>query len=83
MLGPLQTKEAPMYALIFICAASLLASDCDRDTATHAFQAPETQTSAHGCMHHGMAYAAASNLIEEGSFAKIVCSNRRLAQKRE
>jgi hypothetical protein len=59
---------------IAVCLASTPVPDCHKPTAVAWIVAPETPPSATGCMMHGMRYAASSNLVTPGSYAKVFCS---------
>jgi hypothetical protein len=60
-------------ALILVCALSVSAPDCQKETSIHVFYAPETQANITGCLTDGMLYASQSGLVEEGTYSKIVC----------
>ena len=62
-----------MNALILVCALSISAEDCHKQTSIHQFYAPEPQNNLAGCMMQGMLYAAESGLVEPGTYSKIVC----------
>ncbi len=59
---------------IAVCLAATPAPKCHEPTAVAWIVAPENPTSPSGCMMHGMLYAASSNLVTAGSYAKIFCS---------
>lgn len=62
-----------MNALILVCALTVAAPDCQKNTAIHNFYDPEAQQSMVGCLNHGMLYASQSGLIEPGTYPKVVC----------
>jgi hypothetical protein len=66
---------------IAICLSATPVADCHEPTAVSWVLAPEHPDSIVGCMRHGMLYAASTNLVLEGSYAKIFCSSRRAAEK--
>jgi hypothetical protein len=47
--------------------------ECREQTAVDWIVAPEEPASPGACMMHGMLYAASSNLVREGSYAKVFC----------
>jgi hypothetical protein len=59
---------------IAICLSTTPASDCAEKTAVVWMQAPEDQPTAGACMMHGMFYAASSNLVTPGSYARVFCT---------
>ena len=64
-----------MYSVVIaVCLLATPAKDCVRETAVSWITAPEHPDTAAGCMRHGMLYAASSNLVGPGSYAKILCS---------
>jgi len=66
---------------IAICLSATPVSECRDATAVSWILAPEQPDSIGACMRHGMLYAASTNLVLEGSYAKIFCSNGRTAGK--
>jgi hypothetical protein len=66
---------------IAICLSATPVSECRDATAVSWILAPEQPDSIGGCMRHGMLYAASTNLVLEGSYAKIFCSSGRAAEK--
>jgi hypothetical protein len=64
-----------MNILILVCATAMSAPDCQKTTAIDTFYAPPAESeSLAGCFRQGMMFAAQSNLVHEGNYAKIVCS---------
>jgi hypothetical protein len=73
-----------MEILILVCAASLAAPDCQKATAQHVFYAPPSDGSMVNCMREGLFYAAQSNLVTAGTYAKVYCAaHDRMKQKAE
>jgi hypothetical protein len=73
-----------MEILILVCAVSLAAADCQKATAQHVFYAPPSDASMVSCAREGLMYAAQSNLVTPGNYAKIYCTvGNRLKQKAE
>ena len=74
-----------MNALILVCMLSVSAPDCQKNTSVHTFYAPEQQDNMAGCLTHGMLYASQSDLVEPGTYSKIVCvrSSKVVAQVSE
>jgi hypothetical protein len=66
---------------IAVCLSTTPAPNCHKPTSVAWIVAPESPASASGCMMHGVLYAASSNLVTPGSYAKIFCSVRRAAGK--
>jgi hypothetical protein len=62
-----------MDILILVCALSLSAPDCQKDTAQHVFFAPPGGEEISGCTRQGLMFAAQSRLVTHGNYAKIVC----------
>ena len=61
---------------IAICLSATPVTECRELTAVSWIVAPEQPSSIPGCMRHGMLYAASSNLVTAGSYAKVFCSTR-------
>jgi hypothetical protein len=59
---------------IAVCLSATPITECHEPTAVAWLVAPERPDSPTGCMTHGMLYAASSNLVSPGSYAKIFCS---------
>ncbi len=59
---------------IAICLSATPIEKCLEQTAVAWIVAPERPASPSGCMIHGMQYAASSNLVGEGSYAKVFCT---------
>ena len=59
---------------IAVCLAGMPFESCGKETAAAWILAPEQPASPSGCMIHGMQYAARSNLVSTGSYAKIFCT---------
>lgn len=59
---------------IAVCLASTPMAACHEPTAVSWIIAPDHPASAGACMRHGMLYAASSQLVTEGSYAKVFCS---------
>jgi hypothetical protein len=59
---------------IAICLSVTPIERCSDQTAVAWIVAPEHPASPSGCMIHGMQYAASSNLVTEGSYAKVFCT---------
>jgi hypothetical protein len=71
-----------MEILILVCAISVAAPDCQRATAQDVLYAPPSDGSMVDCAREGLMYAAQSNLVTPGSYAKIYCTmGDRLRQK--
>ncbi len=72
-----------MEVLILVCSLAVTAPDCSKENAQNVFFAPSVAatTMPVGCLHEGMQYAAQSNLVTPGTYAKIVC--RRPLTRRE
>ena len=66
-----------MTILVLVCAMSVSAPDCERSTAIHSFYAPDPQPNLIGCLREGMMFAAQSGLIEQGTYSKVFCIERR------
>jgi hypothetical protein len=65
-----------MNILILVCAITVAAPDCQKDTAIDIFYAPppaDESLSFSGCARQGMLYAAESRLVRQGNYAKVVC----------
>jgi hypothetical protein len=62
-----------MDILILVCALSLSAPACQKDTAQHVFFAPPGGEDISGCARQGLMFAAQSRLVTPGNYAKIVC----------
>ena len=62
-----------MNILILVCALSVAAPDCQKDTALHIFHAPPSGVGLAGCARQGLLFAAESHLATRGSYAKVVC----------
>jgi hypothetical protein len=62
-----------VIALILVCALSIAAPDCQRETATRAFYSPDAYDNLSGCLTNGTLYAAQSRLVTAGFYPKIVC----------
>jgi hypothetical protein len=61
-------------AAIAVCLATTPVAECQEPTAVSWMVAPEVQTSQGGCLRHGMMFAATSNMVTEGTYAKVFCS---------
>jgi hypothetical protein len=73
-----------MDILILVCAISVAAADCQKATAQHVFYAPPNDGSMVDCAREGLMYAAQSNLVTPGNYAKIYCTvGTHLRQKAE
>ena len=73
-----------MEILILVCAISVAAPNCQKTTAEDVFYAPPGDGSMVNCAREGLMYAAQSNLVKPGSYAKIYCQmGDRLKQKAE
>ena len=59
---------------IAVCLSATPIERCGDQTAIAWIVAPEQPESPSGCMIHGMQYAASSNLVTEGSYAKVFCT---------
>ena len=59
---------------IAVCLSSVPVERCGEKTAAAWIVAPEQPASPSGCMIHGMQYAASSNLVTRGSYAKVFCT---------
>ena len=59
---------------IAVCMLPTPIERCGDQTAVAWIVAPEQPSSASGCMIHGTQYAASSNLVTQGSYAKVFCS---------
>jgi hypothetical protein len=59
---------------IAVCLSSTPVSECREPTAVDWVIAPSHPNSVSGCMIHGMQYAAESNLVIAGSYAKVFCT---------
>ncbi len=59
---------------IAVCMLPTPIERCGDQTAVAWIVAPEQPSSASGCMIHGMQYAANSNLVTKGSYAKVFCT---------
>ena len=71
-----------MYSVVIaVCLLATPAKECVQATAVSWIVAPEHPDTASGCMRHGMLYAASSNLVVSGSYAKIFCSTGTTAGK--
>ena len=67
-----------MYSVaIAVCLLATPAKECVERTAIAWVVAPEHPDTAGGCMRHGMLYAARSNIVVKGGYAKIFCSTGR------
>jgi hypothetical protein len=64
---------------IAVCLSATPIPECHKLTAVSWIVAPEQPSSLTGCMRHGMLYAASSNLVTAGSYAKIFCSSGKTA----
>jgi hypothetical protein len=62
-----------MDILILVCALSIAAPDCQKETAQHMFFAPPSDGSMVNCTREGLLYAAESRLVKSGTYAKIIC----------
>lgn len=62
-----------MEIVVLVCASALSIASCDRSSATAVLYAPETATSAAGCLMQGMFYAAQSNTVVKDTYPKIIC----------
>jgi hypothetical protein len=62
-----------MDILILVCALSLSAPQCQKDTAQHVFFAPPGGEDMSGCARQGLMFAAQSRLVTQGNYAKVVC----------
>jgi hypothetical protein len=60
---------------IAVCLSTTPTPDCQQPTAVAWVIAPDRPSSPSGCMMHGMLYAATSNLVAAGSYAKVFCSS--------
>ncbi len=63
--------------MILVCALSVPAPECQRNSAMAVLFVPETAENASGCMMSGMLYAAQSRTVLPGYYSKIVCGERR------
>ena len=71
-----------MNILILVCALSVSAPDCQKATARDVFYAPPSDGGMVNCAREGLLYAAQSNLVTPGSYAKIFCeAGHRVRQK--
>lgn len=59
---------------IAVCLSTMPVQQCQELTALAWIVAPDHPPSVSGCMTHGMLYAASSNLVAAGSYAKVFCS---------
>jgi hypothetical protein len=59
---------------IAVCMSATPIERCGDRTAIAWIVAPEQPASPGGCMIHGMQYAASSNLVTQGSYAKVFCT---------
>jgi hypothetical protein len=66
-----------MKILILVCALTVAAPDCQKNTAIDIFYAPPAGDSISGCTRQGLLYAAESRLVGPGNYAKVVCQNGR------
>ena len=66
-----------MTILVLICALAVAAPDCQPDTAIHSFYAPDPQPNLVGCFREGMMYASQSGLVQQGTYSKVLCIERR------
>ena len=64
----------PYTVAIAVCLAMTPVTECRQATAIDWIVAPNHPDSASGCMIHGMQYAAESNLVDAGSYAKVFCT---------
>lgn len=72
-----------MNILILVCAIAVAAPDCQKDTAIDIFYAPPSSDegiSLSGCARQGMLYAAESQLVKPGNYAKVICQNGKPAR---
>jgi hypothetical protein len=60
---------------IAVCLSATPMQNCSEATSVAWIVAPEHPGSMVGCIRHGMLYAAESNLVSDGSYAKIFCSS--------
>lgn len=63
-----------MSILILVCALSLTAPECQRNTALHEIRTEIAVPDLAGCMRHGMLFAAESGLVTPGTFPKVYCA---------
>ena len=61
---------------IAVCLTGTPMPDCQEPTAVAWIVSPEQPNSPAGCLTHGMFYAASSNLVTAGSYAKVFCTPR-------
>lgn len=64
---------------IAVCLSATPVPQCQQPTAVSWIIAPEHPASLSGCMRHGMLYAAESNLVSKGSYAKVFCKSGQTA----
>jgi hypothetical protein len=62
-----------MEILVLVCLMSVSQPDCQKATAVANVYAPEPANSMSGCLTTEMLFAAESNLVTKGTYAKIVC----------
>jgi hypothetical protein len=62
-----------MEILILVCALGVAAPDCQRETSIHSFHAPEVRAGMSGCLREGLLFAAQSELVQPGTYPKVVC----------
>ncbi len=72
-----------MEVLVLVCLMSVAQPDCREGTAVANVYAPEPAASISGCFQEGMLYAASSNLVTKGTYAKIVCQPLQAAAVRQ
>ncbi|RWM70646.1 MAG: hypothetical protein EOR81_32435 [Mesorhizobium sp.] len=62
-----------MDVLILVCALTVAAPDCQRNTVIGSFYAPDPKADLAGCLREGLLYAGQSGLVTPDTYPKVFC----------